>query len=162
EEMARHWLDVARYADTHGLHLDNERQMWLYRDWVIRAFNDNLPFDRFTIEQLAGDLLPGATLDQKIATGFNRNHMVTNESGVIDEEARVGYVVDRVDTTASVWMGLTLGCARCHDHKYDPITQKEYYALFACFNNVPEKGLVKDPAHAPPVLALPTAEQERR
>ncbi len=162
ERMALDWLDAARYADTNGYYTDLERHAWPWRDWVIRAFNGNLPFDRFTIEQLAGDLLAGATNDQKIATGFNRNHMTTNESGSIDEECRVGYVVDRVDTTASVWLGLTLGCARCHDHKYDPITQKEYYGLFAYFNNVPEKGLVKDPVNPTPVLVLPTAAQEER
>jgi hypothetical protein len=160
ERLALDWLDAARYADTNGYYTDLERHAWPWRDWVIAAFNRNLPFDRFTIEQIAGDLLPDATSAQNIATGFNRNHMVTNESGVIDEEARVGYVVDRVDTTATVWLGLTLGCARCHDHKYDPITQPEYYGLFAYFNNVPEKGLVKDPVNPAPVLSLPTAGQE--
>ena len=162
ERMALDWLDAARYADTNGYYTDLERHAWPWRDWVIRALNGNMPFDRFTIEQLAGDLLPGATDDQKIATGFNRNHMVTNESGSIDEECRTGYVVDRVDTTATVWLGLTVGCARCHDHKYDPITQKEYYGLFAYFNNVPEKGLVKDPINPTPVLSLPTAAQDER
>ena len=162
ERMALDWLDAARYADTNGYYTDLERHAWPWRDWVIAALNGNMPFDRFTIEQIAGDLLPGATVDQKVATGFNRNHMVTNESGSIDEECRVGYVVDRVDTTATVWLGLTVGCARCHDHKYDPITQKEYYGLFAYFNNVPEKGLVKDPVNPPPVLSLPTAEQEQQ
>ena len=162
ERMALDWLDAARYADTNGYYTDLERHAWPWRDWVIRALNGNMPFDRFTIEQLAGDLLPGATDDQKIATGFNRNHMVTNESGSIDEECRIGYVVDRVDTTATVWLGLTVGCARCHDHKYDPITQKEYYGLFAYFNNVPEKGLVKDPVNPAPVLSLPTVAQDER
>jgi hypothetical protein len=162
ERMALDWLDAARYADTNGYYTDLERHAWPWRNWVIDAFNRNVPFDRFTIEQLSGDLLPAPTSDQKIATGFNRNHMVTNESGVIEEEARVGYVVDRVDTTATVWLGLTVGCARCHDHKYDPITQKEYYRLFAYFNNVPETGLVKDPVNPTPVLSLPTLAQERR
>lgn len=161
ERMALDWLDAARYADTNGYYTDLERNAWPWRDWVIGAFNRNMPFDRFTIEQLAGDLLPGATTDQKIATGFNRNHPVTNESGVIDEEFRVSYVVDRLDTTATVWLGLSLGCARCHDHKYDPITQREYYQLFSLFNNVPEKGLVKDPVNPQPALMLPTAEQEK-
>jgi hypothetical protein len=162
ERMALDWLDAARYADTNGYYTDLERHAWPWRDWVIRALNGNMPFDRFTIEQLAGDLLAGATDDQKVATGFNRNHMVTNESGSIDEECRTGYVVDRVDTTATVWLGLTAGCARCHDHKYDPITQKEYYGLFAFFNNVPEKGLVKDPVNPTPVLSLPTTAQDER
>jgi hypothetical protein len=162
--MALDWLDVARYADTNGYYNDSERQAWPWRDWVIRAFNDNRPFDQFTIEQLAGDLLPAATLEQQIATGFNRNHMVTNETGIIDEEYRVGYVVDRVDTTAATWLGLTVGCARCHDHKYDPISQREYYQLFAFFNGIAETGLVKDvaPLSPAPSIMLPTAEQERQ
>ena len=126
ERMAERWLDAARYADTNGYQTDAERSMWRWRDWVIDAFNRNMPFDRFTIEQIAGDMLPNATLDQKIATGFNRNHRGNGEGGIIPEEYAVEYVVDRVDTTATVWMGLTLGCARCHDHKYDPFTQKEF------------------------------------
>lgn len=162
ERLAVDWLDGARYADTNGYYTDNERQAWPWRDWVIRAFNENRPFDQFTIEQLAGDLLPDATLDQRIATGFNRNHMVTNESGSIDEEFRASYVMDRTDTTAAVWLGLTFGCARCHDHKYDPISQEEYYRLFAYFNSVPEKGLVKETTSPLPVVSLPTAEQERQ
>src|SRR5581483_6022544 len=145
ERMALDWLDAARYADTNGYFSDQERQLWRWRDWVIGAFNRNLPFDQFTVEQLAGDLLPGATQDQRIATGFNRNHMANNESGIIDEEYRVEYVADRAETTATVWLGLTLGCARCHDHKYDPISQKEYYQLFAFFNQVPEQGLIRQP-----------------
>ena len=140
EQMAVAWLDAARYADTNGFEVDNGRDMWLWRDWVIRALNHNMPFDQFTIEQLAGDLLPQATFDQKIATGFNRNHRINNEGGIISEEFRVEYVVDRLDTTATVWMGLTVACARCHDHKYDPISQQEFYELFSFFNNVPEKG----------------------
>ncbi len=162
ERLTLDWLDGARYADTNGYYTDNVRQSWPWRDWVIKAFNRNMPFDQFTVEQLAGDLLPQATLDQKIATSFSRNHMTTNESGVIDEEYRVGYVVDRVDTVGTVWLGLTVGCARCHDHKYDPITQPEYYQLFACFNNVQEKGLIKEMGSPPPVLSLPTEEQQRR
>ncbi len=163
ERMALDWLDAARYADTNGYYNDSERQAWPWRDWVIGAFNGNLPFDRFTIEQLAGDLLPHATTDQKIATGFNRNHMVTNETGIIEEEYRTGYVMDRVDTTATVWMGLTLACARCHDHKYDPLTQRDYYQVFAAFNNIQETGLVKDvaPLSPAPTIALPTAAQEK-
>ena len=135
------WLDAARYADTHGYHIDSLRDMWPWRDWVIDAFNRNLPFDQFTIEQLAGDLLPDATRDQKIASGFNRNHMINFEGGAIADEYQVEYVVDRVEATSSAFMGLTMGCARCHSHKYDPITQKEFYQFFAFFNTVPENGL---------------------
>ena len=131
ERMATRWLNAARYADTNGYQTDAPRFMWRWRDWVIEAYNRNLPFDRFTIEQLAGDLLPGATLDQKIATGFNRNHRGNGEGGIIPEEYAVEYVVDRVDTTATVWLGLTLACARCHSHKFDPITQEEFYRFFA-------------------------------
>lgn len=162
ERMAIPWLDAARYADTNGYYRDFARHAWPWRDWVIAAFNRNLPFDQFTIEQLAGDLLPNATVDQRIASCFNRNHMVTDESGSIDEEFRVGYVADRVDTTTTVWLGLTAGCARCHDHKYDPISQREYYQLFSYFNNVAEKGLVKEADRPPPVLSLPSAEQQRQ
>ncbi|HMC63195.1 MAG TPA: DUF1549 domain-containing protein, partial [Candidatus Solibacter sp.] len=141
ERMATQWLDLARYADTHGYHIDSQRDMWKWRDWVIDAFNRNMPFDRFGIEQLAGDLLPNATVQQKLASGFNRNHMIDYEGGAIPEEYQVEYVADRVDTTANVFMGLTLGCARCHDHKYDPILQKDYYRFFAFFNTIAEKGL---------------------
>ena len=140
EHMARYWLDAARYADTNGYQYDTHRDMWPWRDWVISAYNRNLSFDQFTIEQLAGDLLPNATLDQKIATGFNRNHPITIEGGVIDEEYRTEYVIDRVTTTAQVWMGLSFVCGRCHEHKYDPLSQKEFYQFFAFFNQVPEKG----------------------
>ena len=160
ERMAGRWLDAARYADTNGYFTDNERTMWPWRDWVINAFNANMPFDQFTIEQLAGDLLPNATREQKIATGFNRNHMVNNESGLIPEEFRVEYVADRVKTTSTVWMGLTMECARCHDHKYDPISQRDYYRFFAFFNNVPEKGLDGSRGNAAPLLNVATAEQK--
>ena len=162
ERLALDWLDVARYADTNGYYTDAERQAWPWRDWVIRAFNANMPFDQFTIEQIAGDLLPNATPDQKIATAFNRNHMVTNESGIIEEEYRTGYVCDRVETTAATWLGLTMGCAKCHDHKYDPLTMRDYYGLFAAFNNLDEKGIVKDvaPMSPAPALPLPSAQQQ--
>ncbi len=162
ERMAWDWLDAARYADTNGYQGDRTRTMWFWRDWVIDAFNRNMPFDQFTVEQLAGDLLPNATVAQKIATGFNRNHMLNGEGGRIPEESRVDYVVDRVDTTSTVWMGLTVGCARCHDHKYDPITQKEYYGLFAYFNNLPETGSVDRNGQANPVLLLPTPAHRAR
>ncbi|MCO6455694.1 MAG: PSD1 domain-containing protein [Pirellulaceae bacterium] len=141
EQMARHWLDAARYADTNGYQYDLEREQWVWRDWVIHAFNTNMPFDRFTIEQLAGDLLPEASDQQKLATAFHRNHPITIEGGVIDEEYRTEYVVDRVVTTSTVWLGLTMLCGRCHDHKYDPIQQEEFYRFFAFFNQVPERGL---------------------
>jgi hypothetical protein len=138
EQMARFWLDAARYGDTHGLHLDNYRSIWPYRDWVINAFNDNMPFDQFTIEQLAGDLLPNPTTDQLVATGFNRCHVTTSEGGSIAEEFLVRYAVDRVETTSTVWLGMTMGCAVCHEHKFDPFSQKEFYQLFAYFNSTAE------------------------
>ena len=159
ERMAMDWLDAARYADTHGFHIDSGRDMSRWRRWVIDAFNQNLPFDRFTVEQLAGDLLPGATDEQKIASGFNRNHMINFEGGAIPEEYHNAYIVDRVNTTGAVWLGLTIGCAQCHDHKYDPITQREYYQFYAFFYNVPERGLDGAKGNASPVLRLPTPEQ---
>ncbi len=158
EHMAHFWLDLARYADTNGYQYDTERTMWRWRDWVIAAFNNNLPFDQFTIEQLAGDLLPGATLEQKLATGFNRNHPITIEGGVIDEEYRTEYVIDRVATTSTAWLGLTMGCARCHDHKYDPLSQKDFYQFFAFFNQVPEQGN----SGFSPMISTPTASQSRQ
>ena len=148
--MARYWLDVARYGDTHGLHLDNERSMWPYRDWVVEAFNRNLPFDQFTIWQLAGDLLPNATREQRVASGFNRCNVSTSEGGAIDEEFQVRYGVDRVETTSAVWLGLTMGCAVCHDHKFDPITQKEFYQVFSIFNNIAEKAMDGNALLPPP------------
>ncbi len=159
EHMARFWLDAARYGDTHGLHLDNYREMWPYRDWVIRAMNDNMPYDQFTIEQLAGDLLPHPTLDQRVATGFDRANVTTNEGGSIKEEVYVRNVVDRVVTTGTVFMGMTLECTRCHDHKFDPFTMNDFYSMFAYFNSLdgnPMDGNKKDPA---PVVRVPSAEQ---
>lgn len=161
ERMALAWLDLARYADTHGYHIDSQRDMWRWRDWVIAAFNRNLPYDQFTIEQIAGDLLPNATLDQKIATGFNRNHPINFEGGAIPEEYAAQYVHDRVDTTSTVFLGLTTRCAQCHDHKYDPITQKDYYKLFAFFNNVPEQGLDGQKGNAAPFLKAPLPDQQK-
>jgi hypothetical protein len=162
ERMAMPWLDLARYSDTHGYHIDSLREMWPWRDWVINAFNSNMRFDEFTIEQLAGDLLPHATVQQKIASGFNRNNMINFEGGAIPEEYHVEYVVDRASTTATTWLGLTMGCARCHDHKYDPIKQKDFYRFFAFFNTVPERGLDGYEGNADPVLPLPTPEQKRK
>jgi hypothetical protein len=162
ERMAIGWLDAARYADTNGYQDDGERQMWRWRDWVIDAYNRNLPFDQFTVEQIAGDLLPAATLEQKIATGFNRNHRINAEGGLIPEEFAVEYVADRVETAATVWLGLTMTCCRCHDHKYDPVSQRDYYSVFAYFNNVPESGRGFKYGNSPPVLRTPTVEQAER
>ncbi|HUY37052.1 MAG TPA: DUF1553 domain-containing protein [Pirellulales bacterium] len=159
ERMANRWLDGARYADTNGYQSDGERFMWRWRDWVIDAYNRNLPFDQFTIEQLAGDLLPNRTLEQRIATGFNRNHRGNAEGGIVPEEYAVEYVVDRVDTTATVWLGLTMGCCRCHDHKFDPLSQRDFYRLFAFFNNVPERGKAVKFGNSPPMVKAPTARQ---
>jgi len=163
ERMTAPWLDQARYADTNGLHMDAGRQIWPWRDWVLRAYRDNLPFDRFLTDQLAGDLLEDATLDQRIASGFNRNHVITDEGGAIDDEYLVEYAVDRVDTTAQVFLGLTMACARCHDHKFDPISQADYYRFFAFFNSNEEPGLysqLPDPKRAfEPFLELPSDEQ---
>lgn len=160
ERMAIGWLDVARYADTHGYHIDSHRTMWPWRDWVIGAFNSNLPYDRFVVEQLAGDLLPGATREQKVASGFNRNHMINFEGGAIAEEYQVEYVVDRVETTSTAFMGLTMGCARCHTHKFDPITHTEFYQFYAFFNNVSEQGLDGRTGNAVPLLPLPSDRQQ--
>jgi mono/diheme cytochrome c family protein len=159
ERMAQKWLDLARYADTNGYHIDNHRDMWRYREWVIGAFNRNLPFDQFTVEQIAGDLLSGATLDQQIASGFHRNVMVNFEGGADPAEYLTKYIVDRVTTTATVFLGSTLACTECHDHKYDPFTQREFYQLYAYFNNVPEQGLDGQQENPRPSIRVPTPEQ---
>lgn len=160
ERMALDWMDAARFADSGGYQGDIFRTMWPWRDWLIEAFNRNLPFDQFTIQQIAGDLLPGATRDQRIATGFHRNHRINDEDGIIPEEFRVEYVADRAETTATVWMGLTLACARCHDHKYDPLTQADYFRFYAFFNSIDEQG--RGHGNAPPILRLTTPDQQRR
>ncbi|HYR59215.1 MAG TPA: DUF1549 domain-containing protein, partial [Chthoniobacteraceae bacterium] len=161
ERVALPWLDLARYGDTGGYHNDSLREMWLWRDWVINAFNANKPFDQFTVEQLAGDLLPNATRDQKIATGFMRNVMTSDEGGIIDDEYLNLYIVDRVSTMGVTWLGLTVGCAQCHDHKYDPLTQREFYQLYSFFHNVPEKGKDGVRDHNPvPYLLVLTPEQQ--
>ena len=157
EHRARYWLDAARYGDTHGIHVDNYREIWPYRDWVIAAFNRNLPFDQFTIEQLAGDLLPNATLDQRIATGFQRCNVTTNEVGIIDDEYAEIYAKDRADTVGAVWLGMTVGCATCHDHKFDPISQKDFYALGAFFRNTTQKVMDGNISDTPPILLVPRA-----
>ena len=162
ERLAQDWLDVARYADTHGFNNDSSRSMWRWRDYVIESFNANLPFDRFVTEQLAGDLLPKPTADQRLATAFNRNHVINSEGGIIDEEYRVEYVADRVRTTSTALLGLTMECARCHDHKYDPIGEKDYYRMFAFFNNVLEYGEDGRIANAVPLLVTPTPVQIKR
>ncbi len=161
EQMARPWLDMARYADSNGFQVDSSRFQWPWRDWVINAFNDNLPFDQFTIEQLAGDLLPTPTRSQIVATGFNRNHKLNGEGGIIAEEWRVVTVIDRVETTGMTWLGLTFNCCRCHDHKYDPISQRDFYSMFAFFNNVTESGTLQgESKNTEPTISIPTAEQD--
>jgi len=162
EHRGRYWLDVARYADTNGIHFDNYREIWSFRDWVIRAFNKNMPFDEFTIEQLAGDLIPNHTLDQQVATGFNRCNITTNEGGAIEEEYRVLYARDRTETTSQVWLGSTLGCAVCHDHKFDPFTQKDFYSMTAFFNNTTEPIMDGNIQNTPPVMMVPREEDRER
>ncbi len=161
ERMTMDWLDYSRYADSNGYQADFERFQWRWRDWVLNAFNKNMPYDQFTVEQLAGDMLPNATESQRLATGFNRNHRINTEGGVVPEEWRIETVIDRVETTSTVWLGLTTGCARCHDHKYDPISQKEFYGMFSYFNNVPETGSGEErPINHPPLMKAPLPGQE--
>src|SRR4030095_8876765 len=151
ERWGRHWLDAARYADSNGFEKDASRSIWPYRDWVIKAFNDDLPFDQFTIEQLAGDLLPNPTVDQRVATGFLRNSMLNQEGGIEPEQFRVEALVDRMDTLGKAFLGLTISCCQCHNHKYDPFSQKEYYQLYAFLNNDDES-----------FLEVPTAADEKK
>lgn len=162
EHMARYWLDLVRYGDTHGLHLDNERTLWKYREWVINAFNRNKRFNEFTVEQLAGDLLPNPTIDQRIATGFNRCNVTTSEGGSINEEVLVRYAVDRTETMSTIFMGLTLGCAVCHDHKFDPVTQKEFYQLYAFYNAAADAAMDGNAIAPPPIIKVPTPEMTAR
>ena len=162
ERMALPWLDAARYADSNGFQQDGDTYQYVWRDWVVRAFNANMPFDQFTVEQLAGDLLPSPTLDQQVATAFNRNHMLNGEGGAIPEEQRHVILFDRVNTTATTWMGLTVACAQCHDHKYDPISHRDYYRFMALFNNVPESGVPPGGGQyriADPAIAAGTADE---
>ncbi len=161
ERLTMEWMDIARYADSHGLHADGWRRMWPWRDWVINAFHQNLPYDQFVTQQLAGDLVPNASRDQILATAFHRNHPMTAEGGAIDEEFRLEYVADRTNTTATAMMGITMECARCHDHKFDPISQEEYYQMTAFFNNVHELGMTGDDGNYGPLLQLASPETER-
>jgi hypothetical protein len=161
ENRARFWLDAARYGDTHGIHIDNYREIWAWRDWVIQAYNKNYSFERFATEQLAGDLLPNPTLEQLIATGFQRNNVTTNEGGAIEDEYEEIYAKDRADTTGAVFLGMTVGCATCHDHKFDPITQKDFYALGAFFRHTPQPVMDGNIADTFPVLALPLPEDRK-
>ena len=160
ERQAQEWLDLARYADTSGYQNDTHREIWKWREWVINAFNANMPFNQFTIEQLAGDLLPNATLAQKVATGFNRNHPTNSEAGEEEDEYRSAYVIDRVNTTATVFMGVTLACAQCHDHKYDPFSQRDYYSFYSFFNNIKERD--SEYANPRPSIPVPNPDQEPR
>lgn len=160
ERMALQWLDLARYADSNGFQVDSSRQQWPWRDWVIHAFNSNMPYDQFTIEQIAGDLLPNATLSQKVATGFNRNHRLNGEGGLIAEEWRVETVIDRLETTGTTWLALTFNCCRCHDHKYDPISQRDFYSMFSYFNNIAESGILQgESRNTEPVIPVPSEDQ---
>ena len=154
ERMAMEWMDVARYADSHGMHADGFRLMWPWRDWVIKSFNENMSYKDFVTWQIGGDMFPNATEEQKLATAFNRNHTMTAEGGAIDEEFRLTYVFDRTETFSTVFLGMTAGCARCHDHKFDPLSQKEYYEMAAFFNNVKELGMTGDDGNYGPLLPI--------
>ena len=162
ERMSVDWMDLSRYADSHGYHADGYRMMWPWRDWVIEAFDENMPYDEFITLQLAGDLIPNPTPETRLATAFHRNHQMTAEGGIVDEEYRLEYVADRTNTTARAFMGMTMECARCHDHKYDPISQKEYYQLSAFFNNVNEVGMTADDGNAGPMLMLYEGDSEEK
>ncbi|HVK59150.1 MAG TPA: DUF1549 domain-containing protein, partial [Candidatus Kapabacteria bacterium] len=162
EQMARYWLDGARYADSHGYHIDSTRSIWKYREWVIDAFNKNMPFSQFTVEQLAGDLLPNPTPSQKIGSGYVRCNMSTGEGGAIEEEYRAKYAFDRLETTSTMWLGLTMTCARCHTHKYDPITHKEYYSMLAFFNNMEEPIMDGNKPNPDPFMKIPSPQQAER
>ncbi|HAD61320.1 MAG TPA: hypothetical protein DCG12_18940, partial [Planctomycetaceae bacterium] len=164
ERMAAQWLDVARYSDTYGYQVDRDRYVWPWRDWVVEAFNGNMPHNRFITEQLAGDMLPEATREQRLATTFNRLHPQKVEGGSVPEEFRVEYVADRTQTMATAFMGLTLECCRCHDHKYDPISQREYYQLFSYFNTIDEAGLYSYFTNSvpTPTLRLPNEGQQKQ
>ncbi len=162
EHRGRYWLDAARYADTHGIHFDNYREIWSYRDWVIKAFNQNMRYDEFTIENLAGDLLPNATLDQRLGSGFNRCNITTNEGGVIAEEYNVLYTRDRTETMARVWMGTTANCSVCHDHKFDPLTMHEFYSLAAFFNNTTQAAMDGNIKDTPPIVSVPLEADAKR
>jgi hypothetical protein len=162
ERMAAAWLAAARFSDSYGMYFDHRKEMSPWRDWVINAFNQNKHFDQFTIEQLAGDLLPNATLEQKIGSGFNRNHRMTSEGGSIEAEMFAENIAERVATTGTVWLGLTVGCARCHDHKFDPIKQKEFYQFGAFFNSMPESGLAQHAGNTPPLIYAPNPEQQAK
>ncbi len=162
ERMALNWMDLARYGDTSVYHADGPRDMWPWRDWVIEAFNDNMPYDQFSIMQLAGDLIPNPTYEQKLATAFLRNNGTTDEGGAFEEEYRVTYAVDRTVTTAKVWMGLTMECAQCHDHKYDPLPQKDFYRMYAFFNISEDKGLQTRTGNAEPMMKILSKGQRRR
>lgn len=162
EHMATDWMDLARFADTHGYTVDRYRDMSPWRDWVVESFNENMPYDKFVLWQLAGDLLPRPTREQILATGFNRNHQQNMEGGIVQEEYRVEYVADRVNTFSTAFLGLTTACARCHDHKYDPISHWEYYSLYSFFNNVPEAGQISYDNAMPVPTMLLTDEKKQR
>lgn len=162
EHRARYWMDAARYGDTHGIHIDNYVELWTYRDWVIDAYNRNLPFDKFTVEQIAGDLLPNRTLDQQIATGFHRCNATTSEGGSIDEEVQVMYAKDRVETTCTVWLGITSLCCECHDHKFDPFTMRDFYSMSAFYRNTPQRAMDGNVSNTPPEIPVPKAKDRAR